>query len=254
VCPPLTDEALRAAEAELGVTLPEAYVELLRVRNGGSVADAFTRFPMSVPTSWAPDHVSLEHMRGIGEGGIVESLWLNETWENPSELVLLDGDGHWWIALDYRAGSEPAVTWYDNEIGEDIRLADDFRSFVERLEPEPDARSSERPGEQYGLIFTSSIATKIRHLREDLERYQAGERSLEATREWLVARPSQVIRVLPRLQTRKLRRAVKHLGSTAPEQLPAAVDETIAALEALIPRYLEEHLPHSRHFDEQYLR
>jgi hypothetical protein len=254
VCPPLTDEALRDVEAALGVTLPAAYVELLQVQNGGSVSDEFTRLEMTQATSWAPDHVSLEHVRGIGEDGIADSLWLNETWEQPRELVLLDGDGHWWIALDYRAGSEPVVTWYDNEMGEDVRLADDFRSFVERLEPDEEADFTDRPGAQYGLIYTSSIATKIRQMRADLARYQAGERSLEATREWLAARPDQVIRELPRLRTMKLRRAVKRFGSVAPEHLPATVEDAVAALEALIPRYLELRHPHNSCFDEEYLR
>ncbi|MNC89628.1 hypothetical protein D3C83_55940 [compost metagenome] len=32
---PLTDEKVKAVEAELGYTLPSAYVELMRSRNGG---------------------------------------------------------------------------------------------------------------------------------------------------------------------------------------------------------------------------
>jgi hypothetical protein len=34
--PPLTDEMIRAAETQLGHALPEAYLRLLRVKNGGS--------------------------------------------------------------------------------------------------------------------------------------------------------------------------------------------------------------------------
>jgi hypothetical protein len=54
----------------------------------------------------------------------------------PERLVLLSGEGHWWIALDYRRGdetAEPSVSWIDNEVGEQIELAPDFASFVRRL-------------------------------------------------------------------------------------------------------------------------
>jgi hypothetical protein len=54
--------------------------------------------------------------------------------------VLLCGDGHWWIALDYRnaPGGEPSVVWYDNELRQDLRLAPTFRVFVEGLRPQTD--------------------------------------------------------------------------------------------------------------------
>ncbi|WP_425558975.1 SMI1/KNR4 family protein [Kutzneria kofuensis] len=38
VQPPLTDEDVREAEALLGVTLPAALLDLLRIQNGGGVA------------------------------------------------------------------------------------------------------------------------------------------------------------------------------------------------------------------------
>ena len=48
--------------------------------------------------------------------------------------MLLSGDGHYWVALDYREGrAEPAVVWFDNEVDEDIQLAPDFLTFVEGL-------------------------------------------------------------------------------------------------------------------------
>jgi hypothetical protein len=75
---------------------------------------------------------------GRGFGSITESPELNREWGQPAELVLLCGDGHWWIAPDYRQcrpADEPSVVWYDNNIGEDVRLALDFRTFVEGLRP-----------------------------------------------------------------------------------------------------------------------
>ena len=57
----------------------------------------------------------------------------------PDGLVLLTGDGHWWIALDYRESGPqgpPSVAWYDNEVGEDIQLAPNFETFVTGLRSE----------------------------------------------------------------------------------------------------------------------
>lgn len=140
---PLTDEDVARAEAVLGVRLPAEYVELLAAQNGGSVSRDFDAFPTSVPTSWAEDHVCFHAMAGIGPTGdwssVTESPALVKEWGMPPELVLLSGDGHYWIALDYRGlaePSDPSVVWFDNEVNEDITLAADFRSFVEGLVPE----------------------------------------------------------------------------------------------------------------------
>jgi hypothetical protein len=84
---------------------------------------------------------------GIGPGTqtILASPYLTDEWEMPAEPVLLSGDGHWWIALDYRIrgrDGEPSVVWYDNELGEDVQVAATFRAFAEGLaaRPAPPAR------------------------------------------------------------------------------------------------------------------
>ena len=139
---PLTDEAIVRAERLLDVRLPSTYLELLREQNGGVVAADYRRCP-SPPNSWANDHVPFRDCFGIGEGrgSITNSPALNEEWGQPPELVLLHGDGHWWIALDYRScgrSGEPPVVWYDNERGEEFELARDFRSFLSSLGPDED--------------------------------------------------------------------------------------------------------------------
>jgi hypothetical protein len=145
VLPPLTDESVREAEALLGVTLPSSLLDLLRVRNGGLVADEWSAFPTVEPTSWSADHVPFDHLLGIGQSDGVISLldtpYLVEEWGLPSPIVLLSGDGHYWIGLDYRRHGprhEPSVTWFDADFGTELSLAADFRSFVEGLTPDPD--------------------------------------------------------------------------------------------------------------------
>ena len=138
--PPLTDAAVQDAERRLGVRLPASLLEILRVRNGGPVADPWNAFPTDAPTSWSANHVPLDDVMGIGghdgQLSLLDSPYLVEEWGLPSPLVLLSGDGHCWIALDYRAcgeQGEPAVTWFDVERGTELPLAADFRTFVERL-------------------------------------------------------------------------------------------------------------------------
>ena len=140
VQPPLTDAVVREAECRLGVHLPASLLEILRVRNGGAVAERWNAFPTGVPTSWSENHVPLDDMMGIGphdgQLSLLDTAYLVEEWGLPSPLALLSGDGHCWIALDYRGcgkSGEPSVTWFDVDDGTELPLASDFQAFVERL-------------------------------------------------------------------------------------------------------------------------
>jgi len=139
VLEPLTPDKVSGAEQLLGVKLPSALIELLSRQNGGKVAAPYRACPTDGPTSWAPDHVPFESCNGIGEGfrSLTESPYLNEEWGQPREFVLLVGDGHWWVALDYRDRTEPSVVWFDNEVGQDITLAPTFPDFLDKLAPTP---------------------------------------------------------------------------------------------------------------------
>ncbi|MFJ8031932.1 SMI1/KNR4 family protein [Streptomyces sp. NPDC096032] len=64
--PPLTDQAVSEAERLLGVTLPEALLDLLRRQNGGQVSESRSAFPTTRPTSWSSDHVPFNSVMGIG--------------------------------------------------------------------------------------------------------------------------------------------------------------------------------------------
>ena len=95
--PPLTDELVADAEAKLAVTLPPDLLRLLRIQNGGVVADAWDAFPAEA-NFYAEDHVPFEYLLGIGP-----------------------------------AGGDETLTLLDDERDHDLRLAPHFRGFVERL-------------------------------------------------------------------------------------------------------------------------
>lgn len=133
-----------SAERTLGVKLPQAYVDLMWRCNGGYTNDA--AFPTTRATGWAPDHVPVDMIFGIpgpgdrsrfGTGaGILVTDYMTEEWGLPPGLVLLNGDGHWWIALDYRhsgADGPPTVVWIDVDRDEDVPLAPSFEDFVAGL-------------------------------------------------------------------------------------------------------------------------
>jgi len=139
--PPLTDEMIAIAEERLGVRLPEEYLSLLRIHNGG-----YTKgfgYPMTQPTTWAENHVPLPELFGIvidpnlnSFQNILSSVEMTSEWGSPPKQVLLAGDGHWWITLDYRDNENPSVAWIDTECDEDVRVADSFSAFIAGLRPD----------------------------------------------------------------------------------------------------------------------
>ncbi|MFF4811214.1 SMI1/KNR4 family protein [Micromonospora chersina] len=138
--PPLTHQAVRDAEGTLGVKLPAALLDLLWIQNGGVVADEWSAYPTTEPTSWADDHLPFESVMGIGPTeaklSLLDTPYLVREWDLPAHIVLLAGDGHTWIALDYRTSGpqgEPSVTWFDADMQTELSLAPNFRSFVEGL-------------------------------------------------------------------------------------------------------------------------
>jgi hypothetical protein len=61
--PRLTDDILKIVEEQLRVKLPELFIELLRIQNGG-YTKGFV-FPMTQRTTWADNHVPLSQLFGI---------------------------------------------------------------------------------------------------------------------------------------------------------------------------------------------
>lgn len=128
------------AEQVLGVVLPFSLLDVLRVQNGGEVSSDWNAFPTDQPTSWSADHVPFGELMGIGHRehmvSLLDTPYLVEEWDLPSPIALISGDGHCWIALDYRdcgRQGQPSVIWLDTDLDMELQLAADFRSFVEDL-------------------------------------------------------------------------------------------------------------------------
>lgn len=135
VHPPLTDEAVEAAERQLGVKLPPTYVALLQVQNGGytevtlphSVQSQIWGIGSKFPTvlDGSLKHQMAEH---------ADEIWLPA---NSNALIPFDGDGHWYLCFDFRSAgprAEPSVTYVDLETETEDQIAESFGAFLELLE------------------------------------------------------------------------------------------------------------------------
>lgn len=68
------------------------------------------------------------------EKGILESEYLIKEWDLPENVVLISGDGHSWIALDYSIRkTEPPVILIDVDEEQTLELAPNFDSFLNGL-------------------------------------------------------------------------------------------------------------------------
>ena len=136
---PVTDEDIKVAEANLGYTLPVAYIELLKNHNGGVVKkNCFINDD--------DDCVYVTGIYGI-DGGKKYSLlgemgnefWISKVKYPPIGVVVADtiSGGHDMIFLDYRdcgPSGEPKVVRVDQEGDYSITLlADNFSDFIKNL-------------------------------------------------------------------------------------------------------------------------
>lgn len=157
--PPPTAEVIRQVEKELGYKLPESYIALMQVQNGGFSKKS--AFPTSTPTSWADDHIAIEGFLSIGWDktyslcGKLGSRFMMEEWGYPDiGIAICDcpSAGHDMVFLDYREcgpQGEPKVVHIDQEDDYYITpLADSFEAFIRGLVDEEEYWDDEDDEEQ----------------------------------------------------------------------------------------------------------
>lgn len=134
---PVTSVSIKRVEEELGVQLPSLLIELLRIKNGGSTSPMFLN--CTDKSIWIDGYYSIEELFGINDEstdriGILSTPYLISEWDLPEQQILILGDGHWWITLDYRINAkEPSVNWIEPEAERDVVIANNFEEFVRNL-------------------------------------------------------------------------------------------------------------------------
>lgn len=165
VQPPLTDAIVDAAEEQLGVKLPAAYLRLLREQNGGYLRATWPKSPSRT-------------LYGIGPS--FPSITRDDAWWRPRratdgawapakrELVIpFDGDGHWDLCFDYRdrgPRAEPSIAWVSIESEVDEPICASFDAFLAGL-VDGEATKATR---LYGAIGAEDVARRLaKHFGSD---------------------------------------------------------------------------------------
>lgn len=130
VQPELNQKIIEEAENKMGYKLPTAYLDLLKIQNGGYIRYTLKDTP----------HCQIS---GIGHfyNSITSFEWFKEYEEGLNfkldGLFPFDGDGHWNICLDYRKNKlEPEITYIDTEMEYEKPIADSFKEYLSLLEIE----------------------------------------------------------------------------------------------------------------------
>ena len=124
--PPLTDAAVAAAERQIGNKLPAEYLELLRKQNGGYIRLSLPEMVHDVIAGIGPHFPSLT---GYELADCQEYVSYS-----LKGLVPFDGDGHWYLCLDYRKNPDsPAVSHIDIELDLEGEVARSFADYLAML-------------------------------------------------------------------------------------------------------------------------
>lgn len=143
--PPLTDETLAAAEAQFGVKLPRALVDLLRSRNGGYLENR--DFKLNGESFSVHEILGITLPQEFSSLGPLlcldgeEAEEMREQFEQkagePAKLIQFAGADCWSYMLDYNrlnAAGEPTIIQVCLDDPEDVgvkRMADSIEEFMQ---------------------------------------------------------------------------------------------------------------------------
>lgn len=148
----ITDEDIRNAEERLGYKLPQEYIDLIKVKNGGVPKNQY--FITEEKTSWGTDYIHVDALFGIGDEENDEYTIKEWTYEiaGIKGIVIAPyiSDRKAVIILNYSnylGGGEPEVAYVDAEYQYEANLlvspkslAKDFKSFMNGLVSEEEMK------------------------------------------------------------------------------------------------------------------
>jgi DNA-directed RNA polymerase subunit M/transcription elongation factor TFIIS len=141
-----TEERIEQFEKEHNIKLPEEYI-----RYAGSKHSWVVKLPPSESEStkyyFGEGFYQIGELSGLDPDkyrSIFDSPALVQEWKLPKDLVLIDGDGHTWLALDYRdSNMEPKVIVIESDESNHLLVANNFGEFIDSLLPYGDVYDSD---------------------------------------------------------------------------------------------------------------
>ncbi|MFD1861925.1 SMI1/KNR4 family protein [Planococcus chinensis] len=134
---PINEEIIRKAEAQLDLSFPETFKQLMKDHNGGELTypyfimpDRSGKYQLDIdPIHFEDDDTSI-----ISYGNLLEEAKL------PGNLIVLWSDYHHWLVMDYRFTKEnPSIQCIQEDYSTEemswkyIKMADTFDDFIKQL-------------------------------------------------------------------------------------------------------------------------
>lgn len=128
----IKQEDIRDIEKKYNCKLPNDYINFLEFQNGAILNKNLIK--------GYEEDIWIESISGINgleiNNVLPESDYFISEWELPNKLLLIYGEGHWWISFDYRnlnPDNTPKISYIDLELNRDIVIANSFTELLELL-------------------------------------------------------------------------------------------------------------------------
>lgn len=134
---PINEDIIRRAEAQMEITFPETFRQLMKEHNGGEltypyfmIPDRSGKYHLAIdPIHFEEDDVSL-----VSYSELLEEVKLSKN------LIVLWSDFHHWLVMDYRFVKEnPSIQVIQEDYSTEemswnyIKMADTFDEFIKQL-------------------------------------------------------------------------------------------------------------------------
>ena len=132
------EERVELFEKENGVKLPKEYINYAGTNDSWVVKlppynSDTTQYYFGEGFYEIGKFMSLEPDEG---SSIFDNAMRIQSWDLPRRIVLIEGDGHTWLALDYRKSKdEPKVIVIESSASNSLEVANSFTEFVQLLLP-----------------------------------------------------------------------------------------------------------------------
>ena len=137
-------ENINKAELQLGVKLPESYIQFIsegKYQDFGTMAIKISDpIPEKLKRYVKNGYIGFSGLFTIDleydDSSIMCTSPMIKLWGLPKGLVLLEGDGHTWIAFDYRKKSiDPPIIFIESRDCTSMEIAKNFKDLLEKMIP-----------------------------------------------------------------------------------------------------------------------